>query len=223
MTLSTQEMQKQVLDDVTRITGLSYARIAGIDTRTKAIADAVLPVLKAWFQFVTDPDLRHAIYACFHTPHASPHIDSVLDWWQQETDQPALSTLTQALALIAKPKDAQRLWKLCSELPCRPFQYMLLAKPAQFPAVQREVRDFIVEALETDASIAVADLECIAKVPDSRIRQWFEKRLESENRCIQILARKVAGRAERLPRGVTQLARLTAPRRSTQRKWIWRK
>src|ERR1700693_3873398 len=90
-----------ILDDVEEKTGLTFKKLAGIDTRDKSIAATVLPVLAGWVEKLDDRAYRHAIYALFHTPHAYPYLAKLILWWTTEKDDLALSSLTQDLARIS--------------------------------------------------------------------------------------------------------------------------
>jgi hypothetical protein len=200
-------LEKEILDDVKAKTGLSFRLLGGIDTRDRRIAEAVLPVLANWVPKVRDNNHRHALYACFHSPHAYAHMDQLIDWWQNERFSLALSSLTQTLTDLAKPQDAERLWRLCQQFPSRPFRFHLLAKLATLPSRTRaEVRDSLVMVLQDGASLTLSDLSDISKVDDPRIRSWFQGQLNSANKHLRQLAKRVVDRRKRLPKGLAHSA-----------------
>ncbi len=192
----------QVLAEVEAATGCRFRYISSIDSRDKRIAESVLPVLCNIASTVKAPNIRDAIYGRFHTPHAYRFLDDLIAWWQCETYEMALGTLTQDLALLAKPADGLRLWTLCKRLPQRPFHFMLLGKLASFPSVENEVKDSLVRSLREDTSLTVGDLGNIAEVNDPRIRQWFAAQVDSKNRFLKALARRVVAKGKKLPKGV---------------------
>src|SRR5450631_3295121 len=93
-------IERQILDDIENRTGLVFKRMGGIDTRDKAIADVVLPVLADWPDKLDDVPHRRGIYSHFNTPHAYPYMGRIISWWVTERDARALGFLTQALALL---------------------------------------------------------------------------------------------------------------------------
>lgn len=141
-------MEAAILRDIEARTGLSFMHLDGIDTCDRSIAEAVLPVLKEWVPLVREDNIRGGLYHRFGTANAHPHLDSLIEWWKHESEKINAGTLTWAIVQAAKPADGERLWKLCQELPPKPGHYALLAKLATFPAVEREVKDRLVEALE---------------------------------------------------------------------------
>ncbi len=161
-----------ILRDLKARTGLSFRKLGGIDTRQKALAEAVLPILQGWPERIDDASHRRAVYARFHTPYAYPYIDKIISWWTEESDDVALSLLTQDLILLVKAADAERIWRLCQQLPPRPWHYWLVARLAEFPTTNLEATNALVRALNTD-TLKPIDLEFIGKVDDPRIRQWF--------------------------------------------------
>jgi hypothetical protein len=82
---------------------------------------------------------------------------------------------------------------------------MILAKLATFPSVASEVRDTLANAVR-DPTLTIGELQYIAQVDDSRIRAWFESQLESPNRPLRQLARRVVARGKKLPKGVSVAA-----------------
>lgn len=206
-------LENTILEDIEHQVGHRFQHISSIDSRNAQIAGVVLPIVRRWVPILEQPDFRHAIYALFHTPFASSYVNDLMEWWQKETYELALGTLTACLALVAKPADAARLWKLCQELPRRPLHYMLLAKLATFPATECEVKEALVKALQEDSSLTVADLEFISKVNDPRIRQWFEGQVDSVNRHIRVIAQRVVARGKKLPKEVEAVVAAEPDRR----------
>jgi hypothetical protein len=193
--------ERLILDDIRARTGLSFVILEGIDTRQEAIATAVLPILVEWFPKLPARNYRHAIYHRMITPYAYPYLDKLISWWETEQYDEARACLTQALAELARPADAERLWKLCQTHAPFPFQYMLMAKLARFPSTEREVKAALVAALE-NASLRPGDLQFISQVSDPRIRQWFQGQVDSPNRYVRIIAKRAVKRGRRLPSGV---------------------
>jgi len=102
-----------IVAEVQKRTGLVFPWIDSMNTRDRSVANAVLPILKEWVPVVEATNIRHALFARFHTPHAYPHMDSIVGWWESEKDALCESCLVQVLAVLARPRDAERLWSLC--------------------------------------------------------------------------------------------------------------
>jgi len=196
-------LEAMILDDVKTRTGLEFRLLAGIPTRgNKAVADAVLPVLAEWPGKLTNHDnYRRGIYHCFLTPHAYPFLDRIVSWWTTEQHELNLAWLTQTLALILRCSDAERIWKLCRELPRRQFHYMLLSKLATCPEVEHEVKEALIRGLETE-KLEAGNLSYIAQVNDPRIRRWFEGQLDAPDRNIRLVAKRVVAKGKKWPKGV---------------------
>jgi hypothetical protein len=210
---STSFLESLVLKDVQEKTGLTFRKLGGIPTRDRSIAEAILPVLASWVEKLDDRAHRHAIYACFHTPHAYPYLDKLISWWTTEKDDLALSSLTQDLALLVKCGDADHVWSLCQKLPQRPFHYLLLSKLAPCDAVGRQVKDALVRELNT-AALRSGDLSYIAQVEDPRIRQWFEGQINAPDPNVRAVAKRVVSRGKPWPEGLAYAQR--APERSQE-------
>jgi hypothetical protein len=194
-------LEKIILAEIRDRTGFTFKRIGGIDTRDKEIAEAVLPVLAEWINKVSDHLYRRALYARFHTPYALPYFDRLVSWWVNEQDEIASGNLTQDLALLIECEDAARIWRFCQDLPPKPFHYMLVSKLARCASVALEVKKALVEALNTE-SLRAADLSYIAQVDDPRIRRWFERRTDSTDPNISLIAKRVIGRRKKLSNSV---------------------
>ncbi len=191
-----------ILEDVKQSTGLVFRRLGGIPTREKAVADAVLPILAEWPSKLTDHDnYRGGIYHRFHTPHAYPFLDRIVSWWTTEQHQLNLAWLTQTLALILRCSDAERIWKLCEQLPRRQFHYMLLSKLATCPEVEQEVKDALIHGLQTE-KLEAGNLSYIGQVNDPRIRRWFEGQVGSPDPNIRLVAKRVVAKSKKWPKGV---------------------
>jgi|SRR5689334_16005854 len=195
-------LEEQILQDVHAKTGLTFRKIGGIDTRDPAVFAAVIPILADWVERLHDTSNRHAIYSRFLTPLARPYLDKMISWWKRENDQLAVGCLTQALTVATTCADAEQIWKVVKAFPkAPPFYYMLASKLANCPSVQREVREELIKALETK-NLEAGDLSYIAKVKDPRVRKWFEARIDSSERAIRTLARRVTAQGRTMPHGV---------------------
>lgn len=191
-----------ILEDVKQRTGLEFRLLAGIPTRgNKAVADMVLPILAEWPGKLTNHETDRAdVYRCFHTPHAYPFLDHIVSWWTTEQHKLNLAWLTQTLALLVRRSDAERIWKLCGELPRRPFHYMLLSKLATCPEVEHQVKDVLVQGLETE-KLEAGNLSYIGQVNDPRIRRWFEGQVGSPDANIRLVAKRVVAKSKKWPKG----------------------
>lgn len=192
---------QQIIADIRNKTGLSFLKIDGIDTSRSEVAAAVLPVLKEWVPFIEPVNIRHAVYGRFATRHAQPFMGSLLEWVKTESDRLALNDLVQAIALCAKPSDAERVWDVFHEIPRPDFYYAVMARLATFPSTAAAAKDEVVKALERSEP-SVSDLQQIVGIDDPRIRRWFEAQTNATHPVIRTLARRVANRGRRLPPGV---------------------
>jgi hypothetical protein len=61
--------------------------------------------------------------------------------------------------------------------------------------------------VEDEGLLTVGDLQYISEVNDPRIRKWLEGQVDSPNRDLRTLARRVLARGQRLPKGVEFAAR----------------
>jgi hypothetical protein len=198
-------VEQTILEDIRNKTGYSFLHIDGIVTRERHVAEAVLPVLREWVPVVSEDEYRGAMIQRFLTPHAHRYMDELIDWWQSERNPLNSTALTQIIASLAQPEDAERLWHLCRASPPKPLQYLLLAKLAKFPAVAREVKDTLVAALR-NTRLTIGELQYISKVRDPRIRDWFELQLDSSNAYVSKLARNVVECWKTLPEAVAPAA-----------------
>jgi hypothetical protein len=192
---------QQIIADIHSKTGLSFLHISGIDTDRPEVAAAVLPVLKEWVPFIEHVNLRQAVYMRFLTRHAQPFMGSLLEWVKREDDRVALSMLVQAIALCAKPSDAERMWQVFHEIRCPDSYYAVMARLATFPSTAAAAKEEVVRALENSAP-SVSDLQDIVRIDDPRIRRWFEAQTNAAHPVIRTLARRVANRGRSLPRGM---------------------
>jgi hypothetical protein len=201
----TTPLEQTILDDIRRRTGFSFRKLGGIDTRVKEVAHAVFPVLKDWLAVVKEDNYRRALFACFHTPEAYGYLDNLLCWWENESDKQSLSLLTQAIALLVKSQDADRVWNLCQRLPKRPHYHLLLSKLAAFPTVESELKDALVLDLNNE-DLSAADLSYIARVNDPRINRWFAGQVDSPDSYIRKIAKSVVAKGRKWPKGVEYAA-----------------
>jgi len=191
-----------ILEDVKQKTELEFRLLAGIPTRgNKAVADVVLPVLAEWPGKLANHDNERAgIYHCFHTLHAYRFLDQIVSWWTTEQHKLNLAWLTQVVALIVRCSDAERIWRLCGELPRRPFHYMLLSKLATCPEVEHDVKDALMQGLVTER-LEAGNLSYIGQVSDPRIRRWFEGQVDSPDPNIRLVAKRVVAKTKKWPKG----------------------
>lgn len=204
MALSVEQakLQAPILAEILELTDLRFEQIDSIDTRIRDIANAVLPILMQWPAKLTEENLRHAIYARFHTPHARKFINQVISWWSTEEYEIAVASLTQTVALLATADDATGLWELYRSRPIRPFHYLLLAKLASTPSpVASEVRNVLIQDLR-EKQLTPGDLQEISQVDDARITKWFEGQLSSSNSYVRQIAKKKLSKKRKLPRGI---------------------
>lgn len=205
-------VEKALLDDLRKRTGLAFVKLGSINTNDKALAAAVLPVLQEWLSSISEPNIRAAIFHRFNTPHAAPFWRTLLEWWQNEEGEISLGWLTQGIVDIVDASNAREIWHQSRLGPKRPFHFMLWAKLARFASVGKEATDAVVEALEA-GEVPVWELGYVAKMEDTRIKRWFLKRVDSEDKQVKQIARRVAAKGRKLPSQVK--ASLVSPDRST--------
>jgi hypothetical protein len=199
--LSSLDTEQRVLSDVRNRTGLSFLKLGSIDPSSPSIA-TVLPVLAEWVSLLQEEDIRAAIYACFVTKYANSFIDQMLQWAMREPHELARGFLIQATARAARPKDGVRIWRELRKGRISDFDKMLLAKLSTFSSVEQDVKDHLVSELATN-HWRVGDLQYISKVKDPRIVAWFAEHVDSPDRAIRTVARRVTQKHRGLPSGVS--------------------
>lgn len=191
--------EKLVLADVQQKTGLAFRRLGCIDKNNPAVANAVLPVLELWIERV--PELRGTIFLLFATPHAAKWANLLIRYWETERDPINSMILTSCLCETLQPTQAARVFDLVSQRPPDSNSFRLLAKLAEFASVERQVKDHLVKVLD-DPNLRAAELTYISKVRDPRMTEHFKKRLNSSDKNVRLLARRVLARAQKRLRGV---------------------
>lgn len=189
--------EQLILDDITRQTGLVFARIGGIDTRDASIAKAVLPVLAGWIDHPL-PNFRAGIAHRFHTPHAKEWADILAEAWIREQDRLVVSCLAQSLCLTIQKTQAERVLEAILREPGRLEYFGLLAKLALFPAVEQRVKDYVVKALE-ERDLGASDVEDASRVKDSRIAVIVAKLVDSPDKYVRLVAKRFVARGKKLP------------------------
>jgi len=195
------ELEQVIMDDVARRTGLRFRQLGGIPTKDAGVARLVLPVLKEWPDRVPFGNTRCAIYMVFGTTFAHDYFDDIVRWWKQETDKLILSFLTQVVGIVMRSSDAQLVLGLTRTLPTGGMECLLWSKLAAFPAVAEEAKLELLNRLQS-GSASMQDLSFISKVNDARINSWFASRVDSDNKHLRVIARRVADRGKRLPAGL---------------------
>lgn len=195
------ELEQVIMDDVARRTGLRFRQLAGIPTKDAGVARLVLPVLKEWPDRVPFGNIRCAIYMVFGTTFAHDYFDDIVRWWKQETDDLDLSFLTQVVGIVMRPSDAQLVLHLTRTLPTGGMECLLWSKLAAFPSVAEEARLELVKRLQS-VSASMQDLSFISKVDDPRINSWFASHVDSSNKHLRVIARRVVDRGKRLASGL---------------------
>jgi hypothetical protein len=69
--------EQEILQEINRVSGLDL-KIGGINTRDKATADAVLPVLVHRAVNMDDASHSRAVYSRFQTRHARPYFETLM-------------------------------------------------------------------------------------------------------------------------------------------------
>jgi hypothetical protein len=197
-------LEKSIVDDIFARTNWFAEHLGGYATADEEVAHDVLPILLEWFPRVAHlENVRGAIYHRFSTPHASPHVETLVEWYLQEEEYVNHTVLIHALAVAARLEHAERLWQLCREHPPRDFNIFFMVRLCRFPTVEREITNVLVELLYGDPTPRLADLQEISSVPDYRIRQWFNGKLSAPDSRLRSIARRCVQRSARLPRCLT--------------------
>jgi hypothetical protein len=201
MSTSTDDVQQAILMDIRSKTGIQRSLIGGLDTSQEQVAQAVLPILAEWVPLVRDKNLRWDIYARFGTSHANRFLTSMVSWAETEQDRSLLEVLHCAIAIAARPADAEWLWSVTRGLQRSPNYCLLLAKLAKFPKVATQIKEKLATELRS-SQLGFAELRAISDVDDPRIFSWFEDHVNSPDKRLRALARTVTDRGKGLPPGV---------------------
>jgi hypothetical protein len=194
--------EREILHDIETKSGLNFDLIDSVPTRDPAVANAALPVLAAWVSRVPDSTHRHMIYRRFYTPYAHPYLEDILSWFSSEQDEELRGTLGQVLAQLATESNAKRLWQMLRCDATRLPDYLLLAKLATVPSsIQGEARNCLIEDLRSNR-LRTGDLKYAAQVDAPQIREWSALQANSPDRTIRALAKRVAQRRRKLPKGL---------------------
>jgi hypothetical protein len=189
--------EQLILDDITRQTGLVFARIGGIDTRDASIAMAVLPVLAEWIDHPLT-NYRHGISSRFHTPHAKQWADLLVKAWLREEDRLVVFCLAQCLCLTIQQVQAERVFEAIVREPERLEYFGLLAKLALFPTVEQRVKDYVARALE-ERVLGASDVDDASRVKDPRIAALVAKLVDSPDKYVRQVAKRFVARGKKLP------------------------
>jgi hypothetical protein len=196
-------LEQAIIDDVFARTSWFVRRLGGYETDEEDVARDVLPILVEWLpRFAHRKNFRGGIYQRFFTPHAVRYVDTLIEWYINEESEDNRDLLVQALALLAGPEHAERLWALCQSRIPRDLGVPLLVKLCRFSAVEHEAKDALVEFLQGSPMPRLGDLQFISEVRDPRILEWFKRHLLAPNRPLRSIARRYVERAAKLPAGL---------------------
>jgi len=196
-------LEKSIVNDIFARTNWFAEQLGGYETTDEEVARDVLPILREWFPRVAHlKNFRGAIYHRFLTPHASPYVETLIEWYLREEEYVNHTCLVQALAAAARPEHAERLWQLCQGRPPRDFRIFFMVRLCRFRAVEREIKDVLVSLLYGDPTPRFGDLREISTVPDPRIRQWFKDKLSAPDATLRSIARRCLERGAKLPSGL---------------------
>ena len=194
-------LEREILTDIYAQTGIAFRRLGGIDPRHERISD-LLPILADWVDRLDLSNYRAGCYVCFATPEARPYFDRIVSWWVKEDEDMASSVLSRVLADLIRCDDSERIWAILRQIEnLRPDHYCLMSVLALCEPVAREVRAKMFEAL-LDSDRQLNSLEYIAKVPDPRIRRWFESQINSPDQNLRRIARRVTSKRS-FPKGIS--------------------
>lgn len=195
------QWEQVILDDIAHRTGLRFRRLGGIPTKDANVANLILPVLKEWPEKISNGNIRCAIYMVFGTKFAHEYFGDIVRWWKQETDHSILRWLTQVVGIVMRPSDGQLVLSLTRTLPTGGMECLLLSKLAAFPSVAEEAKLELVKRLQSP-SVTLGNLNLISKVNDPRIHSWFASHVDSSNKDLRVIARRVVDRGRKLPAGL---------------------
>ena len=197
--------EKEILEDVRRRTGIAVSGLPWFDTKKdERVAKAVLPILAEWLEKPIE-GIRGTIYSLFASPYAKDWIDLIVANWLTCEDELSRSALVSALCIITQDRDAPRIFELMQRDVAKLEDFRLLAKLAEFPSVERQVRDYMVKVLE-EREVGASDLEDASKVRDPRIAEQVRRREHSKVSTVRLVARRFAARSNRLPLGLYRVA-----------------
>jgi hypothetical protein len=195
------QTSERIVEEIRSKTGLACVKIEGLDTSHEGIARAVLPILAEWIPVVPEQNIRDAIYSRFNSKHASGFLTTMVRWATEERFERSREILNFAIAKAMRPEDADYVWQVLPDLAKTPAYYAILARLAGMPAMAGKAKLAIANALQ-DSKLGISELIYISEVDDPRITAWFAQKIDSADRNVRAVARKVIDRGKKLPRGV---------------------
>lgn len=181
--------ESKILSDVLAKTGVRLSRIQNAPAEAGIEIERLLDVLLGWKTFASPP-IRRAMTFAFVSPHAYSRFGDLLLWWAEEDDLLTRKLLTQVVAKLMKPADAQRVWSIRSTVPYDPFLVFVDQKLAKDRKLGSSVRDSLVQRLQ-NGELGGGELGVVSKVGDPRIKAWFLERIEDPDPDVRRIARRL--------------------------------
>lgn len=190
-----------ILERIREKTGLAYWWLQGAPTKEKAVADAVLPILAEYLREDCQSGTRCVLYLLFSTRHAQPYFDLLLEHMAR-TDMPRHEANLLMVALSSSCSEGQvpDAWKAIQKREPIEDWFLAAVALANRKNAPPEIVATLRKLLDRDDLPAYA-FEDIARVKDPKIRDWYRAHLNSPDPQIARIARRVAGRAPRPPKG----------------------
>lgn len=202
---------RRILLDIAAKTGISAVHVQQFHNANREVADLVLPILAAWVRQIPSGDVRGDLYVPFRSPQASAYIDSMLQWLLDERHAIALDSLKSAIYVAMRKKDAAKVWAALRSAQPSYFDYQIMVKLAKIPSVASEVRDALLELVQSD-DLDPADYYEIGKVGDDRIVSAIYAKGDHPDPEVRWAVRRLKARLSPLPASVRKAAVRTDPR-----------
>jgi len=205
------EQATRIKRDITAKTGIHVVHVQQFHNANRDVADLVLPILAAWVRQIPSGDVRGDLYVPFRSPQASAYIDSMLQWLLDEHHAIALDSLKSAIYVAMRKKDAAKVWAALRSAQPSYFDYRIMVKLAKIPSVASEVRDALLEIVQSDDLDPAAYYE-IGKVDDDRIVSAIYAKADHPDPEVRRAVRRLKARLSPLPGSLRKPALKADPR-----------
>ena len=193
-------MEAQILNSIREETGYSFANLNHVDVREAEVSKKVLPVLVSWIERGGDSGCRSALYRAVGTAPADIRhtlLDSMIQWWQTETDVIARSILSELIQLTMRAKDGRKVWEMCRSS-YGPGISFLLRRLANIPATREETLARISNDIRS-GEFDPSDLDVYGEIHDSRLQMAIFAQISHPDQRIRAAAHRVRAKAHAIP------------------------
>ena len=195
--------EAEILAAIENRTGVEYQRLQGIPIDDAGVCAAVLPILADWLVRQPRPPTRCVIYELFwRAKDPEPFSRLLLDQLPLEASSGLEADfLLLAVSLTCRDEDVARAWAAIQEKERQGNWFRAAAKLANRKTAPPETAAEL-RALLDSGDLPFYAVDDLSKVKDRRIRDWFRSQLDSSDRDLARVARRVAGKPAKPPGGV---------------------